>query len=71
MLKRVIITKVCSKYYIAKYVFDGKKCKIVRNEHIKTLAKGVDYQFYCKEQTVKFGRNLLIPISEEEAFADK
>lgn len=65
MTIRVVILKVRKKYYIGKNSFN-KTFKILKNEHIKNLNRNDDYEFYCKKQK-GFFRDILIPISEEEA----
>ena len=67
MTIRVTIKKVKNKYYIAKSSYN-KTFKIIKNEHIRTLYKNDDYEFYCI-RTKGIFRDILIPISEEEALS--
>ena len=61
---RCIIKKEKSKYYIGDD-YNGKKYKILKNEHIKCRV-GDDFYFYAKKE---YGilRDKLTPISDEMA----
>lgn len=65
MLYRLIITKVKKDYYIG-VSFTGKKYKVYNNEYLGNYKIGSDISFYAKKEN-KFLRELLIPISDEEA----
>lgn len=67
MTIRLTILKVCKDYYIGRDNYTKKKFKVVKNEHIRPLKKNDDYEFYCRREK-RFLRDILIPISEEEAF---
>lgn len=66
MTARCKILKVAKDYYIGKNSYSNKKFKIIRNEHIRELKRNDDYEFYCKREKGLL-RDILIPISEEEA----
>ena len=68
MTVRCIILKVTNDYYIGKSFSTNKTLKIIRNEHIRELKRKDDYEFYCRREK-RFFRDILIPISEEEAFS--
>lgn len=67
MTVRCTILKVTNSYYIGKNFCTNKTFKIMRNEHIRELKKKDDHEFYCRREK-GFIRDILIPISEEEAF---
>lgn len=67
MTIRLTILKVTKNYYIGKHLVTNKKFKVLKNEHIRSLRKDDDYEFYCKREKGIL-RDILIPISEEEAF---
>jgi len=68
MTIRLTILRVTKKYYIGKNESTKKKFKILKNEHIRTLRKHDDYEFYCKREKGILV-DTLIPISEVEALA--
>ncbi|WP_300383820.1 hypothetical protein [Clostridium sp.] len=68
MTVRCTILKVTNDYYIGKSFCMNKTFKIIRNEHIRELKKKDDYEFYCRREKGLF-RDILIPVSEEEAFS--
>lgn len=65
MLYRLIITKVKKDYYIG-VSFSGTKYKIHNNEYVGKYKVGSDISFYAKKEN-GFLKDLLIPISDEEA----
>lgn len=65
MLYRLIVTKVKKDYYLG-VSFSGTKYKVFNNEHIGTYKIGSDISFYAKKENKLF-KDLLIPISDEEA----
>ncbi|ASW42382.1 MULTISPECIES: hypothetical protein [Eubacteriales] len=67
MTVRCTIIKVKKDYYIGKNLYTNKTFKIIKNQHIRELKRNDDYEFYCKREKGLF-RDILIPISEEEAF---
>lgn len=69
MIIRCTILKVKKDYYIGKNEYMNKKFKIVRNEHIRELKTGADYEFYCIKKDRNIMKDILIPISEEQAFS--
>lgn len=71
MLIRCIILKVKKDYYIAQHNYSKKKYKIIRNENICELNTGADHEFYCIKKVRKMMKDILIPISEEQAFSMK
>lgn len=65
---RCIIKAEKSNYYIGKD-YNGKKYKIVKNEHIKCKV-GDDFYFYANREK-GFLKDTLIPISDEMAGVKK
>lgn len=65
MLYRLIITKVKKDSYIG-VSFNGTKYKVHNNDHLGNYKVGSDISFYANKET-GFLRDLLIPISDEEA----
>ena len=70
MTVRLTILKVCKNHYIGIENFSKKKFKVIKNEHIRTLKKNDDFEFYCRSEK-GFLKDILIPISDEEAFKMK
>lgn len=66
MTARLTILKVYKDFYIGIDTFTSRKFKVIKNSHIKNLKKNDDYEFYCIRKKGLF-RDILIPISEEEA----
>ena len=71
MTIRCTILKVKKDYYIAKHNYMKKKFKIIRNENIRELKTGEDYEFYCIKKVRRIMKDILIPISEEQALSMK
>lgn len=65
MLYRLIITKVKKDSYVG-VSFNGTKYNVHNNDHIGTYKVGSDISFYANKKS-GFLRDLLIPISDEEA----
>ena len=69
MIIRCTILKVKKDYYIGQHNYMKKKFKIIRNENIRELKPGADHEFFCIKKVRMVMKDILIPISEEQAFS--